>query len=1384
MGSLMKIVSCILFTSIISMKSSIVDASSLDNFTIIPKDPYYENGTNVTLRCHLESNMWTARDLVWYAFVGQSREFMPDSSIRIVNDSVSELHLIPYLGDTTYCCALPDDLSNYDASVVHIGYKPDKVKNFVCYCRTIRSFWCQWEVVQGSHRFFTDTYFRYKPSHGSSSNNWKNCPELRRVEDENLLSCTVSADNDVDYNLYQYIVEVIASNELGNVTSSSYIHPSFEAIPYPPQHLDGEALDGYRLNMTWGLPYQWPPHYELECELGYRKKVSPVEPELDKSTKSIDDCTSVMEKIIDDLHPFTTYEISIRARHIFNFQEWSEWSDEFEIVTLNEAPSGKVSNLRKLSEDVLPDDPSLRKVVFVWDEVPADQCNGEILGYNVYVTKDEYTINSEPAYNVSSTRRYIEIIVDQFDTFRVYVVAFNSAGEGQPNFPLDIFDRTSIPGKPVNIETTALSKSSVFVQWSAPVEAHGRIFYYMVDRKKTTQNEEWITEAVDGSEYSFLVDDLDPYTFYEFRVQANNSAGLGAWSESSQVRTREAEPSSFPRDIKLVTMNDKPTKLLLTWRPPYTFHSRGKILTYNIYFCEKNIAEFSFHNASDELECDEPRYLNFTDIDEHESPESYYIYILTDLNTYSEYLLWMSASNIAGEGILSHRMSARTDEGVPEKPDPPVEGEVDAFSVELHWEAPDKPNGNITRYIISYNSSATEMLSKEVDGTSVVITENIFGNLKYAFAVSACNDHHCSDFSDPVHITTLVGVPEPVYLFNVNLIATDKVELTWLEPVHPNGVISHYIVSYRPENITDSKWKNRTVRGLRTTIQVDCAEGASFFTYVIRAVTTNGSKILLGDTFQKRFEMCRKFPVPVIIMAVLIPSLVVMMAVACFYIIKVKKIELFKPFPEPRFIEDFIIKPWDAPLKPEKEHFDQLKSFNDRYTAPPNKMQERTVSKTSSGIESDQGFDESEIMGEIPDKTTKAAVCASGQGMEQSVSEKHRENGVDYFEEDDAVFEPPVDNEYYPIKVALLKRDGSFGSNGSVEYHTMGTDGLIAIDTSQEESCNSVEHPSPISNDYQCMGRKDFVPPCLNTSASVDTSSTTSDYPASPDSYEYGVLGHTHSTSPLSPVSVSIPRDAPESPDHCNKSQQVLLLAPLNQQNNNKPAFSKTNNLRNEPDVSGDYVCSPNTQTEDPNDNIDPYTVIPICGGSPPQTCNSMPYSQLSVRPTEIREGNLSDGFTKCNYSRIPDCPLTPPASHPSKSLDSYLPEKPQTDTVDRTDKGTTGVFEVPDSGIDSDHSNNSLGIEIIPVDTPQELNVEDGKVVSLPTTLAGNTVVQRPQTQIDIEPLIIDDLFTPSCELDSDLPKTESLMETQNSNNISNPIKSSEGDYVVSPVL
>ncbi|XP_033124623.1 uncharacterized protein LOC117122952 isoform X2 [Anneissia japonica] len=1248
--------------------------------------------------------------------------------------------------------------------------RTQKAKNFACHSRNILSFWCDWELVTDLHMSIAHSSFRYR---GNIPRGWQECKELRSNADGTKNTCTVSPATDPLYNKFLNTVEVTTSNVFGNTTTTLDFYPYFEVIPYAPHNLNGEALDGFRLNITWELPLTWPPPYILNCQVGYRKKKEGERNRAKLNKTMIDDCALDMQVVVGNLDPSTTYEVRIRARSEFSVEsEWSEWSDDIELFTPEEVPSGSVSNLRKLTQkNIDTENPSLRKVYLVWDEVPKDQCNGVILGYNIYVSKDDRLPDS-PTYSVPASKQIVEITVDLFDTFRVYVVAFNSAGEGKPSLPVDIYDMTRIPGKPVNVITTALSASSVIVEWSKPVEIHGRILFYMIDWKKTSQDQEWSTEEVEGSKHSFVISGLDPYTHYEFRVQANNSAGLGAWSDSSQVLTHESAPTSFPRDITLTTVPKRSTELLLTWIPLARSDSRGKILVYNIYYCEKYLSTSNEFNASAELQCDDPDTVNFTDVDEKETGESFYRYMLTDLNIFSEYLLWMSASNSAGEGIISHRVSARTDEGAPDKPDPPVKDKVEAFSVSIHWKDPQKPNGIITKYVVCYSTLSGIEYCIDVYERSTVVTKRIYGNERYAFTVSACNDNEdpdlCSPFSDPLLVTTLVGIPEPVVAFEVDLIATDKVELSWKEPAHPNGVITHYIVSYRPENVTGSKWTKRTVKDLSTTIQVDCKTGVTFFTYIVAAVTKNGSKELIGATTQKRYEMCRKFPVPVVIMAVLIPGLVMMMAVACFYVIKVKKFEIFKPFPEPRFIEDFIVKPWGPPLKPEKEHFDKLKTFNNQYTAPLNRMQENSVPKTSIRMDSDQGFDETEVMEMtgIHDKIAKAIVLSpsSSLGIGRSIlsHDNHPDSVIEDFEGDYAVFDLPVqtcfDNEYYPVvnnqhvhrnsdvktdsalaliqygnsyaieetsgperDNILLKRQDSVESQYIVEYHTMSNDGLIPIDSSKDDINNSSQKPDELSqtNDYHSIGTKDFLLPTLNTPL-VDSCSTTQDCPASPDSFEYGLLGN-NPTSPLSSVSRDIPCDTSGCADHSYNVQQALVLVnPSKQQHNiNKENVqsSKANNLRNEPNVSGDYVCSPTSWID--HDNVDLYTV----GSSPPQSCNSMPYSQLSVRPNELKEGNLSDGVRKCNSSKIPEC---------------FGSLKPSVKTPNDEDEP---VINVSDSG------NNSLGLGVIPVKTP-DFKTENGKIVSLPTSLAGNTVMQRPQTQLDIEPLIIDDMFAPTCKL------------------------------------
>ena len=79
-----------------------------------------------------------------------------------------------------------------------------------------------------------------------------------------------------------------------------------------------------------------------------------------------------------------------------------------------------------------------------------------------------------------------------------------------------------------------LNSTSVHVTWEQPTLPNGIILRYGLHQKSGDEE----TVLFSGVGFSFTVTNLQPYTEYEFRVNASTIAGSG-FSEWSLVRTFE-----------------------------------------------------------------------------------------------------------------------------------------------------------------------------------------------------------------------------------------------------------------------------------------------------------------------------------------------------------------------------------------------------------------------------------------------------------------------------------------------------------------------------------------------------------------------------------------------------------------------------------------------------------------------------------------------------------------------------------------------------------------------------------------------------------------------------------------------------------------------------
>ncbi|XP_035707340.1 protein sidekick isoform X3 [Folsomia candida] len=280
----------------------------------------------------------------------------------------------------------------------------------------------------------------------------------------------------------------------------------------------------------------------------------------------------------------------------------------------------------------------------------------------------------------------------------------------------------------VRVTWKALPSSS----WNGDAETGGyRVEYrqavdYPVASVQTTPKEE-----IHGTKASSVVlTDLTRDKNYEISVIPFNSRGTGEASRPITVYVGEAVPTGEPREIKIKSVSS--TEVTIEWKPPFQNQQNGDLLGYKIYYQTNST---SSHTSEEELEV---------------VPAWTTSHTLFFLEMFSEYSIRMSAFNPAGDGPSTPIFLVKTEQGPPGPISNITFYDITMTSLKLSWEKPTKPNGEITHYLVTYetvveasgNSGEDHVISKQVRqkvSCCSLLVENLEEETSYTFSVRGKN---------------------------------------------------------------------------------------------------------------------------------------------------------------------------------------------------------------------------------------------------------------------------------------------------------------------------------------------------------------------------------------------------------------------------------------------------------------------------------------------------------------------------------------------------------------------------------------------------------------------------------------------------------------------
>ena len=473
-----------------------------------------------------------------------------------------------------------------------------------------------------------------------------------------------------------------------------------------------------------------------------------------------------MSKLITELNPFTVYSVRVKACTA----KGCGLGDREHARTNEAPPTGQGAPTLVAQE--------WNVVQVSWS--PPSSPNGIVIRYEVY----RKTGNSAPLLVCLTPQlSCLNSGLSGYTDYSYKVRVLNSAGSAEGPWR----NVRTPEGPPQGIRPPSLNvlnSTSVYVSWSVPSQPNGIVTHYEVRYREELQvpDNSNITVAarLPSNVLNATVNGLKPHTDYQFLIAAINSRreGTSAWATA---KTKQAPPADL-RPLQADKAKDGKS-MRVFWEEPE--HPNGIITHYKLYKDGVQI------------------YLG--------SPQEYTV---SRLVPYTVYEFQLEACTVAGctRGPLQIITSAEVD---PQGQSRPTAGFINATAVELNWKPPAVPNGVIIRYEVYRTVAPAEKRRKRAvtpsSGQLVHSTNDTNKtNFKYAdtglkphtqygFSVRVINNGGFTN-SDPLIITTSQAAPSSVDPPLVTVMSAYALNVTWKEPLEPNGVIQFYFV-YRNNSI-------------------------------------------------------------------------------------------------------------------------------------------------------------------------------------------------------------------------------------------------------------------------------------------------------------------------------------------------------------------------------------------------------------------------------------------------------------------------------------------------------------------------------------------------------------------------------------------------------
>ncbi|XP_078667480.1 protogenin-like isoform X1 [Branchiostoma floridae x Branchiostoma belcheri] len=361
---------------------------------------------------------------------------------------------------------------------------------------------------------------------------------------------------------YTFYMSAYTKEAASKMHSQQVVARTMEGVPKAAPTLSLSSRSPYSIDVGWQpLSREDSQGQIIKYKVEYRM-------EKDKDLERAQEVQGwLTQHEIKGLEPDTTYQVCVAAATRIGYGPCSRHISQ---------KTMKQNEREVLREPVVTVLALNSTAIQIYWDMPSLSPDEKILGYKLEYTGEDEILHGPIALpsNLNSFRLG-SLMPDT--SYEVKLFAWNEKGDSPRATQLIKTMESSVhvvppvlsPMPPSNVKPSALNATSVNVTWSKPRMTTVETVYYTVRFNPTNLQNATLVEYIRSNTTSLIVNDLKPYTRYEFAVKSHGRQGTESkYTNAAICQTKEGKPGP-PSEVEVKLLSSESgAAVFVQWGPP------------------------------------------------------------------------------------------------------------------------------------------------------------------------------------------------------------------------------------------------------------------------------------------------------------------------------------------------------------------------------------------------------------------------------------------------------------------------------------------------------------------------------------------------------------------------------------------------------------------------------------------------------------------------------------------------------------------------------------------------------------------------------------------------------------------------------------------------